>query len=299
MDFGGAFLSSKNKYLTQLPQDWVPKTVFVPSNEHITKIQGKLTEREITFPLIAKPDMGERGKNVALIHTVKELTLYLKKIKQPVLLQEYISYPIELGILFYWDTNKQPYISSIGIKKFCEIEGNGEDTFQKLVSKNHRISKRIDFLAKKFKHEWNTIVPKGTKILIEPIGNHNLGTTFIDGKKHFSEDMLSWVANCVTHIPGFDYGRLDLKIDSWNAFKNNNRIKILEINGVNSEPIHIYDPSYSICNAYKAIFQHMNIIYTLSTHQENRKGTTISLYEFARGAKKVLTRKKITQMLYT
>ena len=299
MDFGGAFLSSKSNYLKDVSQNWVPKTLYVPTNQHITKTQGALITKGITFPLIVKPDMGERGKNVALLDTAKELKQYLKNIKQPTLIQEYISYPIELGILFYWDVDNKPCISSIGVKKFCEIVGNGKDTFQKLVSKNHRIAKRTDFLAKKFKHEWNTIVPKGTKILIEPIGNHNLGTTFIDGTKHFSEDMLSWVANCVTHIPGFDYGRLDLKIDSWDAFKNNNGIKILEINGVNSEPIHIYDPNYSIWNAYKAIFQHMNIIYKLSMHKTDKKTPPTSLFDFLRGAKKVLNNKKITQLLYT
>jgi hypothetical protein len=299
MNFGGAFLSSKSNSLKDVPQNWVPKTIYVPSNQHIAKIQGTLIAKGITFPLIVKPDMGERGKNVALLATVKELEQYLKKIKQPVLIQEYISYPIELGILFYWDTNNKPCISSIGVKKFCEIEGNGKDTLKKLVSKNHRIASRKDFLEDKFKEQWLQILPKNEKILIEPIGNHNLGTAFYDGMEYYSEEMLTWVVRCLKNISGFDYGRLDLKIENWNAFKNNNGIKILEINGVNSEPIHIYDPSYSLWKAYKDIFHHMNIIYKLSMHKTDKKTPPTSLFDFLRGAKKVLNEKKITQLLYT
>lgn len=299
MSFSGAFLSSKSNYFKYVPQNWAPKTLYVPTNQHITKTQGKLITKGIAFPLIVKPDMGERGKNVALLATAKELERYLKKIKQPVLIQEYISYPIELGILFYWDINDKPCISSIGVKKFCEIEGNGKDTLKKLVSKNHRIASRKDFLEKKFKEQWLQIVPKNKKILIEPIGNHNLGTAFYDGREYYSKEMLEWVANCVKNISGFDYGRLDIKIENWNAFKNNNGIKLLEINGVNSEPIHIYDPSYSLWKAYKDIFHHMNIIYKLSKHKADKNTPTLTLFDFLRGAKKVLNNKKITQLLYT
>lgn len=299
MNFGGAFLSSKVSYLKHIPEHWAPKTLYVTADQEITKTQGTLNAKGITFPIIVKPDMGERGKNVALLATAKELERYLKKIQQPVLIQEYISYPIELGILFYWDTNNKPCISSIGVKKFCEIEGNGKDTLKKLVSKNHRIAKRKDFLEEKFKEQWLQIVPEKEKILIEPIGNHNLGTAFYNGWEYYSEEMLEWVATCVKNIPGFDYGRLDLKIENWNAFINKNGIKILEINGVNSEPIHIYDPVYSLWKAYKDIFHHMNIIYKLSKHKADKNTPPISLFDFLRGAKKVLNNKKITQLLYT
>ena len=298
MNFGGAFLTSKNTYLKNIPKEWVPRTLFVPKDYDFENVQKSLAAEKITFPLIVKPDMGERGKNVALLSNSYELEKYLNKIKQPIVVQEYISYPIEVGILFYWDTNNKPCISSIGVKKFCEIEGNGKDTLKKLVSKNYRIAKRKNLLAKKFKRQWHKIIPNGKTILLEPIGNHNLGTAFYDGSKHYSDEMLQWIANCVKNIPGFDYGRLDLKINHWNAFKKNQEIKILEINGVNSEPIHIYDPACSIWKAYKTIFYHMNIIYKLSQHKTNKTEPTISLIEFLQGAKIALKRRKITQLLY-
>ena len=105
---------------------------------------------------------------------------------------------------------------------------------------------------------------------------------------------------CVgSHLPDFDYGRIDLKIENWNSFKTKTGIKILEINGVNSEPIHIYDPNFSIWNAYKTIFKHMHIIYQLSQHKLNNQSQTLSLFEFISGARKVLSKKGASQISYT
>ena len=297
MNFGGAFLSSKFNYLKQLPDNWKPKTIFLNANEDITEVQKKIKKKKIHFPLIVKPDMGERGKNVKLIATLSELNHYLKKTTQASIVQEYITYPIELGILFYWDTANNPKISSVGIKAFCEIVGTGTDSLAALVKKNLRIAHRVDDLKTTFSEKWHTIIPKGEKILMEPIGNHNLGTKLLDARKHFSTDMLRWTAECVRQIPGFDYGRLDVKIKNWDAFKSKDGIKVLEINGVNAEPLHIYDPSYSIWGAYRDIFYHMDIIYTLSKEKLKNNTKTQSLYNFFRGSREVLKTKNITQIL--
>ena len=68
---------------------------------------------------------------------------------------------------------------------------------------------------------------------------------------------------------------------------------------MNSEPIHIYDPSFSIWNAYQTIFKHMHIIYQLSQHKLNNQSQTLSLFEFISGARKVLSNKRASQISYT
>ncbi len=40
--------------------------------------------------------------------------------------------------------------------------------------------------------------------------------------------------------------------------------RFLEINGTNSEPAHIYDPDYSLFNAYREVIKHMNLVYKIS-----------------------------------
>jgi len=294
MNFGGAFLSSKNTSLQNIPKQWVPKTLLVCSGEKFSCVQKKLKKKNIKLPFIVKPDMGERGKGVEVIHKLVELKDYITNhSKVSFLIQKYVKYPIELGILFYWDLKGNPQISSIGIKSFCHITGNGKDRFEELVKKNPRIQSRIPILMKRFQTEWETIVPKGKSLLVEPIGNHNRGTTFLDGRKYYSDDMLQWAVTCARQIPGFDYGRFDVKIKDMDAFKKQKGIKIMEVNGVNSEPIHIYDPNYSIWNAYRDIFFQMKIIYDLSQKRLEKECPTQSLLAFLKGTHQLLNKKII------
>ena len=294
MNFGGAFLSSKNKALQNIPKEWVPKTLLVNPEEDFSRIKKGLQKEKIKFPLIVKPDMGERGKGVEIIPQLSDLENHIAGLpKEPYLIQEYIEYPLELGILFYWDLEGKPQISSIGSKSFCHVIGNGKDPFKALVKKNPRLATRIPLLEKRFKKEWETILPKDKHLLIEPIGNHNRGTTFLDGRNYYSKELLDWTANCARQIPGFDYGRFDIKIKDKNAFKRKKNIKIMEVNGVNSEPIHIYDPNYSIWNAYRDIFFQMKIIFDLSQKRLKKEYPTQSLFAFLKGTQQVLGKKMI------
>jgi len=294
MNFGGAFLSSKNKALQNIPKEWVPKTLLVNPGEDFLTIKKGLQKEKIKFPLIVKPDMGERGKGVEMIPKLSDLENHIASLpKEPYLIQEYIEYPLELGILFYWDLEGKPQISSIGSKSFCHVTGNGKDPLKVLIKKNPRLATRIPLLKKRFQKEWKTILPKDNRLLIEPIGNHNRGTTFFDGQSYYSKEMLDWAENCARQIPSFDYGRFDIKIKDKNAFKRKKDIKIMEVNGVNSEPIHIYDPNYSIWNAYRDIFFQMKIIFDLSQKRLKDEYPTQSLFVFLKGTQQLLGKKMI------
>ena len=109
MNFGGAFLSSKNKALQNIPKEWVPKTLLVNPGEDFSIINKGLKKEKIKFPLIVKPDMGERGKGVEIIPKLSDLENLIASLpKEPYLIQEYIEYPLELGILFYWNLEGKP-----------------------------------------------------------------------------------------------------------------------------------------------------------------------------------------------
>ena len=109
------------------------------------------------------------------------------------------------------------------------MTGNGKDPLKVLIKKNPRLATRIPLLKKRFQKEWKTILSKDKRLLIEPIGNHNKGTMFLDMRYKISEDMLKWIENCAKKIPGFDYGRFDIKIKNWDAFSSSNKedVKII------------------------------------------------------------------------
>ncbi|HEY4335334.1 MAG TPA: hypothetical protein VGM89_05540, partial [Puia sp.] len=66
------------------------------------------------------------------------------------------------------------------------------------------------------------------------------------------------------NIPGFYFGRLDIRFRSWPLLEAGEDYSIIEINGAGSEPTHIYDPRHSILFAWKEIIRHLDILFRVS-----------------------------------
>ena len=280
MKYSGSLENSKSDYLKFIPEEYVPKTYLIHKNISRLELEKVIKENQFYFPLLLKPDSGQRGVEVEKIGDFSQLFEFLKKASRPYfLIQEFIDFPVEMGILIAQipETNQRK-ITSITLKKFLTIKGDGKSTYEKLIKNNIRACKRSKEFRKKFQKEWNTILKKDKEILLEPIGNHNRGTEFIDGSYLNNEQLLSVVNKLVSHIPNFFYGRIDLKVKSIDKLMKGEDIKILEINGVNSEPAHIYDKNFSIFQAYRDLFLHMEIIYDIS--QQNRiKGVKMTPFK--------------------
>ena len=74
-------------------------------------------------------------------------------------------------------------------------------------------------------------------------------------------------------IPGWYYGRVDIKYTNFADLENGADFKILEINGILSEPTHIYDAeSYTYFKALKAVRTHWKSLFEVAivNHKENQ-----------------------------
>lgn len=250
-----------------------------------------IQQHGLEFPLVAKPDNAERGKDVAVIDSIEELAIYCRNSRfKEVLIQEYCTLEKEAGILFYKFPDESRFeITSITEKKFCEVIGDGKKTFGELIKNNPRIKHRVKTLQKRFTSHWNQILPLGEQRLIEPIGSHNLGTEFRDARIRISPELTTQLKQWSDQLPGFYYGRFDIKFTSWEALQKGENFKIIEVNGVNSEPAHIYEPTYSLWKAYRDIFYHMGIIYEISAMNSTLGHKTVPLKKFASGMIRVAT----------
>ena len=66
----------------------------------VEQVEILLKQHNIRYPFIIKPDIGERGFHVALLTSREELEGYLANQKENHIIQEYINYPIELGVFY-------------------------------------------------------------------------------------------------------------------------------------------------------------------------------------------------------
>jgi len=267
---GGIAKASKHKILRHFDKNLIPKHIVVNAAEGIENIADKLSEFCISFPLIAKPDVGERGKRVKLIKNNTALINYINQVKQDIILQEFIDYPIELGIMYYRYPNKSTgEISSIVKKGFLSITGDGTSTYKELFINGERTKYYLDFLLKEFESKLDDIPLKDEVIILQHIGNHNKGTTFLNAN-HLINDALVKVFDKISEQQqGFYFGRYDVKIKSIERMYKGEGIKIMELNGANSEPAHIYDPKTTLWDAYRDLAKHWDVLYKIS--KQNHK----------------------------
>ncbi|NRB65154.1 MAG: hypothetical protein HRU40_19415, partial [Saprospiraceae bacterium] len=94
---GGVGMESKFQTLKLLPEGLQPKSVIAKTGESFYQVEQRVFRAGITFPLIAKPDIGYRGLLVAKLNTPKELKSYLARYSVDFIIQEFIDYPEEIG----------------------------------------------------------------------------------------------------------------------------------------------------------------------------------------------------------
>ena len=263
--YSGNGTESKYETLQMIPQRYRPLSILIHSGSTFNDVLSKIKEKKIHFPLIAKPDIGFRGYLVKKIDSKDELKVYLKKNDLNIIIQEFIDYKKECGILY----SKIPgetkgKITSITLKVFLTVTGNGLSNLSELILTDKRAYLYYSLLQNIHKEKMFNIPKDGELIKLTVIGNHSKGTQFINGNHLISEDLERTFDSINEQIEGWNYGRLDIKYNSFEELKAGVNFKILEINGIISEPTHIYDPTNaSYFDAIKNIKKHwaiMNII---------------------------------------
>ena len=98
------------------------------------------------------------------------------------------------------------------------------------------------------------------------IGNHSKGTLFINGAS-LADDRLARVFDEVTKpMDGFYYGRFDIKCQSLDLLKEGKGFKVIELNGIGSEPTHIYDQAHmTYPGALFTILRHWTLVARVSS----------------------------------
>ncbi|HBH25371.1 MAG TPA: hypothetical protein DDY13_18380 [Cytophagales bacterium] len=273
--YGGVMGDSKSKALEMIPEKYLPDMMVIDLEAEEWK--NEISELPLKYPMIAKPDIGERGTNVEKIDDQKGLYNYMYRMQcGKVILQEYIDLPLELGVLYYrFPDQKSGNISSVVQKSFLKVTGDNVKTVEELLAGNIRAYDKIEYFRKKYGESLKKIPASGEELVMEPIGNHCRGTKFINGNHLINENLIEVFDEITKNMTGYCYGRFDIKVKSLKNLYEGNGIKVLELNGVSSEPAHIYDPDMNLIQAYKDVAQHMKIIYEIS-QANHKKGISYS-----------------------
>lgn len=276
---GGMMGESKYEVLQLVPQSLKPVTSLIKLPATVTSITETMHKSGLSFPLIFKPDLGERGWMVRRIKNEQEAEAYLKEIKIDFIMQELVDLPLEFGV-YYVRYPSQPsgFVNSITGKEFLSVIGDGEKSLKELILEKDRAKIQWDSLRMVYADQLTEIIPSGKKIELVSIGNHCLGTTFLNFN-HLINDKLNSSFDAISkQINGFYFGRYDLRCASLHDLESGN-IKIMELNGCGAEPAHIYHPGSSLIQAVGVLITHWRNLYRVSKENHERGVPYLSLQE--------------------
>jgi hypothetical protein len=267
---GGTFGESKKEIAKFIPEEFLPRSIFVsPENT-------EWTQQTISFPAILKPDVGERGDNIRIVHSREDIQSYQQGLGRAFLIQEFLSDPFEAGVMVARiEGSKQFRITSIVTKEFLSVRGDGVRTLFDLVEKNPRARFQWERLKDHFPA--NFVPPKDEVVLLEPVGNHCRGTKFLNGNHLLTPELEATMNSISARISGFDFGRFDLKAPGEKEFSKGEGLKILELNGAFSEPGHIYDPAYGLLSSWSDLIHHWWTLASLAG-KSSISGLTLSSF---------------------
>ncbi|MFA7298162.1 MAG: hypothetical protein WC010_00805 [Candidatus Absconditabacterales bacterium] len=277
---------SKYNDIDKFDAKLLPTTILITSGHDSQYCEQEMKKNNIAYPCIMKPTLGRTGRDVKKIHNTKQLKKYLKHIHEDILIQEFLTEPLEFGIFYYrMPSEENGHITGIVEKKFMFLHGDGKNTFEQLVYRHPRAKYYYHQLKNDYKEKRGDILADGEKFQLNYIGNHVRGSTFYDVSNLITSQLEKIIDDISKKVDGFYFGRYDIKTNNKEDLYEG-KFKIIELNGMGSLPIHIYDPKHNIRNAYKTLINHRKIAYSISKENTKRGHKFVSFKEIHKIVKK-------------
>ena len=257
-------------------------TQSLPSNQALLQI---MTSAGLSFPIIAKPDLGLCGYGVRRIDNLAELHTYLAAfpINETVVLQQYLPQEGEAGIFYVRDPHSDVgSIVGLALRYFPRVMGDGHRSVAELVHADVRACRVLGSV----KHECllaNTRVPdEGESVRLSTVGSTRVGGLYRDGGSYISPQLTAAIDAIARDMPDFYCGRFDVRFDNLQALNAGKGFTIMEINGAGSEAIQAWDPTIGLIKAFRMIFAKQRLMFEIGDARRRDGVAPIGLMALAR-----------------
>jgi pimeloyl-ACP methyl ester carboxylesterase/membrane protein DedA with SNARE-associated domain len=287
---------SKHEILDHLggAQEWLPLHTFLPAGgvkERIEQAEAFMKENQLGFPIVLKPDAGQRGSGVVIARSQQQLREYLA-LAFPAILQEYVP-GIEFGVFYYrYPGEETGHIFSVTEKRMPVLVGDGKRTLERLILDDDRAVCMADFYEHKNAERVGEVPAEGERVQLVEIGTHCRGAIFLDGGYTITPALEKVVDGIAKTFDGFFFGRFDIRVPTMEDFMAGRNFKIVELNGVTSEATHIYDPKLSLWEAYAVLFRQWRIAFEIGAQNRANGSRVTGPFELLRMVREYKVRSK-------
>lgn len=265
---GGFVGESKHDIFDHLKDaaQWLPCSTLLPCGvptQRLAEAEEFMRRHGLQFPVVLKPDAGQRGSGVAIVRSPEQLCEYLTYSSFPAILQEYVPGE-EYGVFYYrYPGSERGRVFSVTEKRMPVLLGDGKRTLEELILADDRAVCMSDFYLRKNSGRTHEVPAAGESVQLVEIGTHCRGAIFLDGGDTITPALEDVIDRIAKTFDGFFFGRFDIRVPSRQDFMEGRDMKIVELNGVTSEATHIYDPKLSLFEAYRVLFQQWRIAFEI------------------------------------
>ncbi len=287
MPDGGVIGESKSAILEGLSGagDALPEWAMIgtgPDEERLQAFDVAMDARQLSYPVVLKPDEGQRGASVKVVRGREEAVGWFSKNQIPAILQEFVPGK-EYGVFYMRKpSEKRGQITSITLKEQLQVEGNGSDDLETLIHAHPRAIAMLGTFLERFDSQLEEVPEKGEIVPLGELGTHSRGSLFLDGNHLITDALMEKFQDITGSYQGFYFGRFDVKAPSDETLMKGEGIQIIELNGVTSEETHIYDPQHGLLYAWKHLCRQWGRAFEIAAENVKAGYQPTSVKQFLR-----------------
>jgi hypothetical protein len=224
------------------------------------------------YPVLLKSNMGCVGKGIVKLNDETDVDRNAPLLLGDFIVQKFTPFAYECGV-FYVRLNNQAKITGINKKHFPAVIGNGRDDLRTLAEKHPRYTAHWDSFLQDL--DTTQVLARDEEKRLSFIGSHTLGCKFTDDSHLLTPELEAAIFKLFESQPGFNFGRVDVKCADEQAFQRGEFV-VIEVNGVASLPTHMFDPKFSVWQAYKIFFEHARLLVKIAREQRHQPMNLLS-----------------------
>jgi hypothetical protein len=106
-------------------------------------------------------------------------------------------------------------------------------------------------------------VPAGEVVPLSGARSARLGAIYRDGAAHVTPALEDAVEALSRDIPGFLFGRFDIRFASVEALARGEDFLVVELNGAGAEMLHIWDGRMTLAQAYRTLWHQYRTLFAI------------------------------------
>jgi len=236
--------------------------------------------RNLSYPFILKPDLGQRGAGIKLIRTESQAEAYFRETHAPLLVQRFAAGPHEVGIFYYrFPHESRGHVFAITEKIFPVLTGDGQSTIAELIWRDERARFMADKYLQRFGSRQNQVLAEGEMQPLVQAGNHAQGCIFRDGLRWNTPALEQRIDEISKKVSGFFIGRYDIRFATEEDLRAAINFQIIELNGASAEATSIYDARNSLWAVYRTLFRQWDLVFAIGAENRRRGSVPMTISE--------------------